>query len=168
MIYTAGAITSGYLGWTVGAWFTNVFAPPGSPAMLWIKNHMTQDVEHVMSILSFIPPEPVSVQPVFHSQWAAYHVLRVLASVAMTLTAFIVFVVVSSAIDVILDYEDIGRDGKLRVLPAICGISCGVYLVVLTSLLVGNLAWLKPLSFLPREVETSLITRWIAAVIQSL
>jgi hypothetical protein len=168
MICTAGTITSGYLGFAVGAWFTNVFAPPGSPAMLWIENHMTQDVEHVMSILSFVPPEPVSVQPVFHIQWVAYHVLRVISFVVLTITVFIVFVVVSYAIDAILDYEEVRKGGKPRFWPALCGISCGVYLVVLTTLFIGNLAWLKPLSFLPHEVENSLITRWIAVVVQTI
>jgi hypothetical protein len=142
VLYAGGIVSSGYVATQLSDWFAKTFVRPSSTVFLWIESHISTDSETVTALSRFVPPEP-TWSGLNHTQWIALNVIKGILFVAMTLSIYLVFLTVSYLVDALWDQRhpfDSQTDGLVS---SLFGFGCGLYIVVLTNMLLVDLAWFK-------------------------
>ncbi|MCF8565697.1 hypothetical protein LLE49_13310 [Alicyclobacillus tolerans] len=167
MIYTAALFTTGYVSQTLSKWIADTFVAPPSPVFKWVESHISNRAEAVSALAGMIPPEPASTMASSHVQWITVHIVRTLVFLFITAAVFVLFHVVSKLTDALWDRPERQFGKTPAIFSPLLAIASGAYLVVLTGVFIGNLAWLQDFSGLSAPAAHSLGLHWIAYVLNA-
>jgi hypothetical protein len=142
VLYAGGIVSSGYVATQLSDWLAKTFAAPSSTVFVWIESHISTDSETVSALARFVPPEPTWTG-LSQTQWIALNVIKGILFVSMTLAIFVLFLTISYLVDALWDRRHLFDAEATGPLSSLVGFGCGLYIIVLTNLLLVDLAWLK-------------------------
>lgn len=164
LILAGGIVTSGYTATMVAPWMTKTFMPPSSTVYRWTLANISQNTIAVNSIAKYIPPEATATTE-GHVQWITTHVLLSFMFVAVTLSVFVCFVVVVLLRNALWDRATPPETLIRRISAVALQAFSSTYILVISAVMLGNLAWLHSFSWLQNEVNQSLLMNWVGFMV---
>jgi hypothetical protein len=161
VLYAGGIVSSGYVATQLSDWFAKTFVAPTSAVFHWIETQISMDSATVTTLSRFVPPEPTWAG-LSETQWIALNVVKGILFVAMTVSIFLAFLTVSYLVDALWDRRHSSDPLTNPTVSSLVGLGCGLYIVVLTNLLLVDLAWLKGIPAMRHALDDSVLFRLAA------
>ena len=167
LLYSGAVITSGFVASQTSGWLSKVLLPTTSSVFSWIVTHVSMSDSAISVLSGFVPAEPVMAGGA-HPQWIAYHIVKIMFFISITLAVFLLFVVIAQLSKALWDGDGRERTLTLGLRMLTLGLSVGtaLYAGVLTANLVANAAWLQTFSGLAHPAATSMWMVWSMHITQ--
>lgn len=164
LILAGGVLAAGYTASVVAPWMTQTFLPPSSAVFRWTMANISENTIPVNTIGKYIPPEAAAA-PVDHSHWITIHILLSFMFVAVTLTVFTLFIVINLLRETLWDLPVHPWTPWKRCVAFTFRMAASAYIIVVTAVLIGNLAWIHTLGWLQQQANHSMLMGWIGALV---
>lgn len=167
LLYSGGVLTSGFAASQLSGWLARVLLPVASQSFLWLQSQISLDTQNAAVLSGFIPAEPV-LSGLPNSSWITEHIVKTMFYIGITVAVFLLFIVVDYLYNALYDRPQSPRRRGERVLTPLLAMGTGVYLALLTGVLLGNLAWLQQFTPLTHSAAHSLSMHWIQRLLAAL
>jgi hypothetical protein len=157
LFYAGALVASGYVATISSAWVTSVLFGRAASAMSWITAQVKVPAEPVGIIGTVLPPESALGGHSIDTHWIAFHVTSALLATLITISVFMLFIVISQLSFALWDTPDSFAKGSKQYLSYICSLICGLYVAFLTGDALANLSWLRMFSPMSTQVGHSVL-----------
>lgn len=161
LLYAGGIVAAGYVAWMASGWVSKWFLGPTSHAFLWLQGHVQTDAKAVSALGWMIPAEPVSTG-MQSSRWIALHVAHIFTFSLITVAVFLVFHIIAYLRRALWDWPHPREGIRARVAAGIVAFVASGYFVVLSAMLLSDLAWLRGWGWLVAPLHSSYIVQLVS------
>lgn len=162
LFYVGALVASGYVATISAKWVTNILFGHASFTTAWLTGQIQVPAEPVGLIESVLPPQSTIGGHVVDAHWIAIHITSAFLASLITISVFMVFIVVSQLTLALWDLPTMQARGAKKFTSYGLSLICGLYVAFLTGDTFANLSWLRLFSPISGEVSHSVLLGFVA------